>query len=961
MEISQASPRRAVLLSLLWGFLLPQVILVVLNLRGWALISGEANQQELSAALALFCLQLAIILVGAVVYWLQRKGEYRIGWKAALASLIAHAGYMWLFVINVENIIPDSIQPWILNEGDVGRWNITLFMPGAFLSLYALSSYFFSSIKGAKSNLIVLFATIGMPVAWYLLVSLMQPAWLGQYAVVGSVMVGTLIVVIFLGAIIRLFDKVIHQPVSTNLVEKHYIIAFLIGLAAPLGGLALNHKIPFPADFQSMGVYVLTVVNGLVLLVKPIESRFAPLKLFLRCITFPFIFYFFLVFLPFLPLSLIAILAVGTGFLMLTPLALGLFQSRITLTEYNFAKVCVGQPKAILISISGLLVLPACFLAQAVLDKNALDYSLEYFYSHDIWGEAPSESAMERSAKTLLQLRDRKSGIQLPYISGLYNTVVFGNLVLSDKKISRMYQLLTNGDLPEERASVFGARGQSGRVLRGGVIAPSQDVKISNVAFSTSATGSSTARLTLQNLSDDTHSLFVDQLHLPEGVFVSGLRLKIDGEWESGRIFDRKTALWVFQKITEVRRDPALLYYLSPTSAELRVYPFPSAGIREVEIDFEYHPGMDSLLKIGDQVIDLNPSLNFPSIVNQAGKDLVGDKLSDLAFQRSPYIHFILDYSKQSKTETKDYVDKIVRVSEELDIPQLRVSAANIAVSKRDKAELLTVADPDSIARYIESIQLPEAGGLWIQQAMAKEILNVDETIDEDNFNRRPVFVVVGGKRSINSGDVLLDAWNWLIPDMTEWYSYTDGQLNKQHVRSDEQSSQENRSELSSVIAIRQGSKISILSADGSSVFESTEGKEIRIFDPLGNRFTAVSVNNLTPLPDLKWVNHAEIWSEWRRINLNPSDLETERSAFLKASREQTLLLPLTSFIVVESPSQWEMLKRKEKQSISNHSGLDFEEEQQTPEPPWWLLLAGLLVFLYFRERKAIALSQAGP
>ena len=961
MEISQASPRRAVLLSLLWGFLLPQFILVVLNLRGWTLIRGEANQQELSAALALFCLQLVIILVGAVVYWLQRKGKFQIGWKAALASLIAHAAYMWLFVINVENIIPNSIQPWILNEGDVGRWNITLFMPGAFLSLYALSNYFFSSIKGAKSNLIVLFATIGMPVAWYLLVSLTQPAWLGQYAVVGSVIVGTLIVVSFLGAIIRLFDNAIHKPVSTNLVEKHYIIAFLIGLAAPLGGLALNHKIPFPADFQSIGVYVLTVINGLVLLVKPIESQFAPLKLFLRCITFPFIFYFFVVFLPFLPLSLIAILAVGTGFLMLTPLALGLFQSRITLTEYNFAKVCVGQPKAILISISGLLVLPAYFLAQAVLDKNALDSSLEYFYSHDISGEAPSESEMERSAKTLLQLRDRKSGIQLPYISGLYNTVVFGNLVLSDKKISRMYQLLTNGDLPEERASVFGARGQSRRGLRGGVIAPNQDVKISNVEVSTSATGSSTARLTLQNLSDDTHSLFVDQLHLPEGVFVSGLRLKIDGEWESGRIFDRKTALWVFQKITEVRRDPALLYYLSPTTAELRVYPFPSAGIREVEIDFEYHPGMDSLLKIGDQVFDLNPSLNFPSIVNQAGKDLVGDKLSDLAFQRSPYIHFILDYSKQSKTETKDYVDKIVRVSAELDIPQLRVSAANIAVSKRDKAELLTVADRDSIARYIESIQLPEAGGLWIQQAMAKEILKVDETTNEDNFNRRPVFVVVGGKRSINSGDVLLDAWNWLIPDMTEWYSYTDGHLKKHHLRSDEQSPQENRSELNSVIAIKQGSKISILSADGSSVFESTEGKEIRIFDPPGNRFTAASVNNVNPLPDLKWANHAEIWSEWRRINLNPSDLETERSAFLKASREQSLLLPLTSFIVVESPSQWEMLKRKEKQSISNHSGLDFEEEQQTPEPPWWLLLAGLLVFLYFRERKAIPLPQAGP
>jgi hypothetical protein len=63
-------------------------------------------------------------------------------------------------------------------------------------------------------------------------------------------------------------------------------------------------------------------------------------------------------------------------------------------------------------------------------------------------------------------------------------------------------------------------------------------------------------------------------------------------------------------------------------------------------------------------------------------------------------------------------------------------------------------------------------------------------------------------------------------------------------------------------------------------------------------------------------------------------------------------LLPTTSLIVVESASQWEILKRKEKQSLNNHSALDFEEEQETPEPVWWLLLAALLGFLYYRDSR---------
>jgi len=949
--------RRPKLLCLFWGFLLPQVILVLLNLRSWSLIRGEANEEQLRMAVLFLCSEIAIILAGAFVFWTYRLRKFEIGWEIALISLLAHAMYMWLFMIYAEKIIPDTIQPWILTEGNVGRWNITLFMPGAFLSLYALSIFFFSSMKESRGGLIALIAMIGTPVAWYVFVSVMQPAWLGQFEVITSIIIATFAVIVFLGAVIRLFDNIIHKQFFVNLTEKHYIIAILLGLAAPLGGLALNHTIPFPVDFQSTGVYALTIINGLVLLIKPGGGDFPSTKLFLRCATFPFIFYFFLVFLPFLPLSLVAILAMGTGFSMLTPLALGLFQARITLTEFNFAALQLGKTKALLSCLLGLMCLPLYFLTQAVLDKNALDSSLDYFYSHDISGKALSESQITRSAKALVQLRDRKSDIQLPYISGFYNTVVFGNLVLSDRKIARMYKLLTNSDLPDNAPPIVGSTRRSGMEFGGGRVAPpNMDVEISKVDHSTNTNGQAKVRLTIQNTSSDTHSLYVGKLHLPEGVFVTGLRLKIEDEWVSGQIFDRKTALWVFQKITEVRRDPALLYYQSPTVAELRVYPFPSNGIREVEIDFDFHPSTDSKIRIEEHEVDLNPAHNTHSILAQNGQILVSDDMIKFAFQRTPYLHFILDYSKQSKLDTADYVKKIFRVSKKFGISQLRITTANIGISNWNSDEFMDVADPTGIAGYVDNIRLSEVGGLWIQQAVAKEMIRASDSLNEKTLHRVPIFVVICGAQALNTEDPKLEAWSWLIPDTESWYTYSNDRL-KMHRMGTGQSSSEDQNTaqntaLISVIALKQDSKISILPTTRSSIFQSNIEQDIHVFEPSVERFVPIPARSESVLHNSNWSGHAGIWSKWRKTNLNPALVETQRITMLKRSKELDVLLPLSSYIVVESASQWEILHRKEKQSLSNHSGLDFEDEQQTREPPWWLLLAGLFMYSYYRERR---------
>ncbi len=949
------------------AIIIPQVLLILLNIQGWTLVRGEASEAEHSVALGIFLAELAIIGL-ATTYLLFRNSRFvPVSIILSLTSLVIHIGFMFGVLSYLNEAIPNSVQAWILNQENVARWNITLFMPGAFLSLYALTQQFFKRFGRLQSSLIIALTTFGIPIIWYSLISVMQPIWFGQLSVVVGIICSVSVVVIFLAGIIKLFDGLVTDIFSGRYDLKYTITVALLAIAAPLCGLWLNHHLPFPADFQSFGVYLFALINGLVLLIKPVGARLSLLRLFLRCLTLPFIAYFFLVFLPYLPLSLIAIIAMGAGVLMLTPLALGLFQTRITLIDFGLAKRSAGSAKAVTVVIIGLAILPSYFTVQALLDKRALDTSLSYFYSHNDNTPSLSKAKVKRTAATLIQLRDRKLGTQLPFISGAYNSLVFGNLVLSDRKIERMFTLLTGTPMPSAKNSLFGRQGRPNRTFRGGrVIAAKRDIGIKEVAINEVSEHQATVRITLENYSSDTHSLYVEQLAVPEGAFITGLRLKIGDKWEVGRVFDRKTAIWVFEKITEVRRDPALLYFTSAREAQLRVYPFPAKGVREVEIDFQFHPKLDATVILGQRAIDLNPSVNLPALVSPTG-ELISNTLADSAFVRENYLHFILDYSATATATSQDYAEKIVNVIKQLGVNEYRISAANISSAKSSEAGLLTESKVDEISNIIDSIALDRVGGLWLTQAMATEARARVATRSIDNFKQRPLFVVLSENSDIEKPDS--STWNSLLPDVHQWYAFTNNalsvrsflhssdlnsDLNSEHLNTnpDKVVALLSTSEINSTSGISSDSAISIISASQSSLYGSQAKQAISLYQPTQDAFVAVISKPSDCAAGASWIRNAALWALWQEINSDPVRIENQRSELLKKSRELSLLLPTTSLIVVESASQWEILKRKEKQSLNNHSALDFEEEQETPEPVWWLLLAALLGFLYYRDSR---------
>ena len=956
---------------LLWCFVLPQALLITTNIYGWLLVVGDAEPNNTTNALFIFSYQIGLLLFFTIL-WLQLLREKMMPTAVVAAmSLGLQVSYLFAFILLIDGTIPDKTQRWILQEGNVGRWNFTLLMPGLFLSLYALTKGVFTEFSTSRSTKISLVAVLLAPALWYMLVVIKQPLWNGQFSTALWILIGTAMVLAFLGALIKLVDTVTLSSLRQQTGHGHYIYTAIFALIFPLCGLYLNRTIDFPTNLQMTEVYALTLINAAILAIKPNSLRFLKTIVFLRFSTLPFTGYIFLIFLPFLPLSLFAVLAIGAGFLMLSPLLLGIFQFKVSIADFRYLKHETGTAPTLAIAFSGALILPSLLGAQAILDKQALHHTLEHFHSFDLGSPPLTDKQIHQSQTALLQLRARKESSQLPYISAIYNHIVFGQMVLSDKKIADTYRLLSNSDMPELGAGFLGhdrARGN----WQPRIVPPHTDIAISAHTL-TNISDTTTLRLTLLNNLEDTHALFHETITLPEGVFITGLRLKIDGAWVAGKIFDKKTALWVFKKITEVRRDPAIITYDTPHQLSLQVYPFPASGIREVELDFTRHSAINPDITLGElqlplgntehkHIRDLTTASAQGSFAFSSAGDIVQSTSNNVYhFQREPYLHIVLDYSSGSQLSAEQYLKHIQTISAQLGVSRIALSAANIQ-SSENTVQILDIKNTQALEQAIHNLQLPVRAGFWCERALAHEIRRQDHITDPNRHGvlaplyNVPIFIMLHSK-AFNQEEpncqYLPAAWQ--LPDINHYYRYTDNKLHSFAITDGEPTDNLQEQPLK-LLALKQQDQIHLIPAYSSRTIATHKGAPITIFDPKQESFIANGyVQHPTAQPSAQWLAANRAWQQWKNLANNPARMEQNRSELLSLSRAANVLLPSTAFIVVEHGSQWEMLKRKEKQSLSNHSALDFDEAQDTPEPPEIILVIMLIAAIAYSRRRKLA------
>lgn len=967
-------------IMMLWVYIIPQLILLAINLRSYWIISDEVSDKYVGMAYAIFAYEIVLIGMALAVWSFYRFKGSRLNVLWSVFFLSAQIGFLWFTSAQMGRIIPNTIEPWILNQGSLFLYQFTFMMPGLFYAGLRLACFDYP-LKKMPDMAFSLALAIGAPAAFYVIFILMNGFLRGS----GVWIPAAIASVLFIGTTVMAFIGIIRSLVLLyNFVHRddnpvQVIMAIFVALVGPLLGLLLNSRIPFPADFQAPWVYLLAVINGL-LVMMPNSKRVDAhgYFLFARCVMLPFSLYFFLVFLPFLPLSLPAMFAVGLGCLILVPSVLFIFHLKKVYDDFKLCERNSGVVLALVLMISGCSILPGYFVFQASQDKLALKSALDYVYSPDYRQDQVFTGSLKSVKRTLINLKKSKEGIQLPYLSGFYNQMVFEGMVLPDSKADYLYQLFFGEEMPAVVSSgefgFYGAITGTGRGgWRRGVRRAQRDrnVELSEYVVTTDQVDDvSRAQLHLRmtNLSQSDTAEFFAELKLPASVLITDFQLLVGDEMVPGRIFEKRAALWVYQMIRDfTRRDPGILTYTTPTRLDFNIYPFTREQLREASIEFSFPTGTQPMIQLGDQAIsltDLNKTADGIYLQktksDQAAVIFSERQLSGLPKQdQQPYLHFIIDYSQGAAGKLETYlrqIDLVVKEYGDSTMGQARFTAANFDMQPLGDG-YVNISDAQKIRSALEGITLEPRGGLNIERVIKAHLIQERQSLESNGkiMQPHPLFVVV-----THSGSKLLDLkkmdfFQNLLPYENRYLFTTNpGSIEQRDMWSKPivQPVQE------SVRILVGGVETFVPALANHPHVVSFQGNinsaGIKVFDDAADKNSWVQVQSVKVMDDQsKYAKGLRLNIVNNELFYNPSAFEEGLTALVGDSKKLRVMSPSTSFIVVERSSQWKTLELKERQRLSTSEGLEFEEDFRTPTPSIYLLMVMMLLWYWWRLHRS--------
>ncbi|WOO42034.1 MSEP-CTERM sorting domain-containing protein [Rubellicoccus peritrichatus] len=950
---------------LIWVWLIPQVILLLLNLYSYDLAIGEMtdDQQQLAWIWGGFNLANIAAAIALTTYFLIKRKAVSIWLSVGL--LIAQVGYIWMTTVTIDKLVPSVLEAWILPSTTVLFQQWTWSMPGAFYAALRLAGFRSHLSRGRDIGLSIL-CMIGPPVGLYLSGWLLDKIGIRWYHSLGTqVMIG-----LFTGATLCLgfgllrFLLLLFKGVLRGNAWKLFGFTLIFALLMPLGGLWLNTEIPFPADYQDTWVYIMTCLNALFLMLPAGKNRNWNLSLYLlRCLSFAFTLYFFVVFLPYLPLSILAILVAGAGFLILTPSVLFIVHI-IKIQEALKAGLPIGKWTTCILGLLAFSIMPGWITLEGLYQRQQLMQGLDYVYAPEIGSDKNFQGNSQAVADAVDWLNDYKAGRYLPYLTPYRSWLMFDGLVLPDKKMERIYRAFTGEELakPDKDSGwgfgFFSARStnrNAGTMRRGPP--PPSDVALTSVDLSTEVKQEvATSILHIEmTAGDHWQSEFVTHINIPEGVYVTNFWLHIGNERVPGKLFEKKSALWVYQMIRDSRRDPGLLFYTKPDELELRVFPFAKNQTRIIEIEFTYPSNYARSLFVGKEEVRLG-GVDRVAMVTSIGDSIIASlnrpALDELPLiQRKPYWHFIVDRSIHGPD-----AEQLSAAIEQLrnaypEVADARATLANyqsIEVNKNRGPESL-----DTIEALLTNEQLgtllPQDGGFLPSRTIMESFADYEKTDlrKGENFERFPIFVLLTNTES-----------QPIIEDLEPFASFTP--------------------EAQGVL-ISKGANLTVVDWNGEPInlpepgvippvgmlsagevvrptlygiwtatfdFEGGPGP-LTFLETEGHTF--VPMDRITQLPPSDLYSRAmQLNAEVTRLDRNPGKRQHGLADQVLLAKEAGVLTPFTAYIVVENSAQWKMLKRTEKQKLSGNPEL---EKMETPEPSVWFLAVILLALEWLRRK----------
>ena len=618
-------------------------------------------------------------------------------------------------------------------------------------------------------------------------------------------------------------------------------------------------------------------------------------------------------------------IAIGAGFLILTPLLLTVLHvGKIGLLVRSLP----GSRTNALTVILGVLIMPGILLFGMVRDRIAIEEAMNYAISPNP-EELQNPPDRDRVERVLQAVHLQSRGIQYPIISPIYRSVVLRGMTIPDSTYSRLQESF-GVEEPEAFEPEMGfwsvrERGpnQSRRVSRMEALA-----ELNSIGFQESGNGTLSIEFEVSNPTSGFRTEYRTTFTIPTGTWVSGAELLINGEWKPADFRERRSAEWIYRMIASERiRDPLLVTLQSPNELQVEVFPVDTDKPRRFRVHLQSITGRVSGISIENY--SWTPTTKSPSFLT-VGHNLLVSPTVELPYQKlSPEYHLFLDRSSFG-SRYKSFERELRKTLSE--IPQgAHLQWWLIHDGITALPELPAIHDP-SIIQSLSQYNIPKerSGGVTID-LLQLAVLHHWRTdlLNGEVPDTYPVIVPIGLKEEDSVSPSTLRFIDPMIGAVPGWILSKDSDL----PASDQEA-----------YIFRRDGRIGVVPRDPKdnssrwAFLFPTSGpieylNQARDFALLGEENIATVDNP----PAGFLIQMKDALSRY-----NPAQHEADRAEMISESKSASVLIPDTALIVLETSAQEKFLLELEKLGTEGHSGLSFSE---TPEPSL-IIIGGFGIWL---------------
>lgn len=877
--------------------------------------------------------------VGNIVYAVYLNfRKKRIHILYGLLSLVVNIGIVYMTAYKHDDIIPWNIPRW-MQSGDLFIYVGTFLMPSIAYSLFLIVLHFSEKIKKYQEWKDLGIAIL-IPISTYLFVQIFMPLWqkinfdFNVHIIVVSFIIGLLLVLFFLIRSIYILTSRKSEFLNKNQLFWKIPIALLF----PFVGLLLNNGyfskesyatgLYLFGNFSNQWFYFLCLFNGILLCLPNLKKKNYRLGLFVtRSITLSYTFYFFVVFLPFFPLTILTVFVFGLGLFALSPLVLFVLHISEITRDYDYLKSFLSITLIRSISFIGFIILPIIITINFVKDRQTLHSALDYVYNPDYTKNTSIDNeSLEYTMAIVKMNRGRNQGapfgLNTPYISSYFNWIVLDNLSLSDKKINTIEQIFFNKTKINFNTESI----------------DNSDVIISKATTESTFDDKQKAWKSWVNLEIENHTNeqaeYTTTFELPNGAWISDYYLFVKNKKEHGLLCEKKSAMWVFSQIRNRRKDPGLLYYLTGNKIAFRIFPFEANETRKTGFQLIHREPIN--FSIDNFNIQLGGENNISNSLDSSNNENVvyisaKEKINLQRIKRDSYFHFLIDNSQYSDSLKNENISKIEYLKSHF--PSHFSDAKFTFVNSY-------VSEPYSQNNWKEGYNNTNpTGGFYLDRAIKKELIKCYKSKQK----KHPVFVIISDNLY---GAVLENDFADLA------FTFPD---NKFFFHLDKDFSLNAHSLMNHPLKIVKKNTKTIES-EKVGIYTHSDGSVdyIKLDDQASILLKKGSFNiSQKEIQEKNWNTGLTLQGQRIYNTINPQDSEAKWLDMIKTSFKSKIMIPETSYIVVENEAQKAALLRKQKEVLASKKSLDIGNEAQAmSEPSLWLIILLFSVFFWLKNRK---------